>query len=70
MSPRLKKLIGLGLLVPGLALYLFAAASLGERLPDHALLRLIYSAVAGVAWVLPVRGLLRWVNRDPSQNGT
>ena len=70
MSPRMKKLIGLGALLPGLALYLFAAAVVGERVPDHAVLRLLYYIVAGIAWVPPVGLLLRWMNGGPSQNGT
>ncbi len=70
MPPRLRKLIGIGALLPGLTLYLVAAAAIGERVPDHALLKLLYYAVAGLAWVMPVRGLMRWMNGRPSQNGT
>lgn len=70
MAPRLKKLIGLGALLPGLAIYLVAAAAIGERVPDHALVKLLYYAAAGLAWVLPVRRLMRWMNAASSQNGT
>jgi membrane protein implicated in regulation of membrane protease activity len=66
MDTRTRKAVGsLGLLVY-LALYAAAAATLGSALaaswPTWA--QLIYFAVAGVVWVLPLRPLFRWMNRS------
>ncbi len=67
MRPRIKKLIGMSILVPGLAAYVFAAAALGEATPDHWLVRLVYFAAAGVVWAFPVKYLMRWMNAEPSK---
>ncbi len=64
MSPRIKKLIGLAILLPALFIYFIAAAALGERVPDHQLLKALYFIAAGVAWALPVIYLLRWAERE------
>lgn len=68
MAPRRKKLIGLSILVPGLALYLFFAAALGERVPPFWLLRALYYLAAGLAWTIPAAALLRWIDKDASRN--
>jgi hypothetical protein len=64
MPPRLKKLLALFILLPGLVVYLFAAAALGERVPDHQALKVVYYIAAGVAWALPVRFLIMWANAE------
>lgn len=64
MSPRLKKLIALFVLLPGLLLYFFAAAALGEKVPDNQLLKVVYYIIAGLAWAYPVRFLIIWANKD------
>lgn len=40
--------------------YVWAVIAIGERLPDHALIDLIFYGVAGIAWGLPIIPLLRW----------
>ena len=65
MQPRLKKLIALLVLIPCLALYLFGAAALGERVPELWLAKVVYYASAGIAWAFPVRGLMQWANKEP-----
>ncbi len=64
MPPRVKKLIALLVLLPGLLAYLFAAAALGERVPDHQALKVLYYIAAGLAWALPVRYLIMWANAE------
>ncbi len=64
MSPRLKKLIALLVLLPGLTVYFFAAAALGERVPDIQILKIFYYIAAGLAWAYPVRFLIMWANKD------
>ena len=66
MSPRVKKLIALAVLLPGLFVYFFAAAALGERVPDMQLLKVLYYIAAGLAWAFPVRYLIMWANADPA----
>ena len=69
MSPRLKKLVALIVLLPFLAAYFFAAAALGERVPDTQILKVPYYVVAGIAWAFPVRYLIIWANRENVPNG-
>ena len=68
MSPRIKKLLGLLILLPALFFYLFAAAALSEQLPDFWLIQLIYFIVAGVVWAFPMKYLMRWMNAEPTKN--
>lgn len=70
MAPRVKKLIGLFFLLPGLGLYLFAAAALGERVPSFWLLQVLYYLAAGVLWAFPTMALMRWMEREPSRKET
>jgi len=65
MPPRLKKLIGFLLFLPFLMLYFFAAAALGERVPDIQLLKAAYFLAAGIAWALPAKYLMAWMDAEP-----
>ncbi|NOX81722.1 MAG: DUF2842 domain-containing protein [Alphaproteobacteria bacterium] len=65
MPPRVKKLLGFALLLPALGLYFFAAAALGERVPDFQLLKASYFLVAGIAWAFPAKYLMVWMNAEP-----
>lgn len=64
MPPRIKKLIGFALFLPALMLYFFAAAALGERVPDNQLLKAGYFLIAGVAWAFPAKYLILWMNAE------
>ena len=68
MSPRIKKLIGFLAFLPALILYFFAAAALGERVPDNQLLKVLYFLVAGVAWALPAAYLMKWMEAEPRKD--
>ncbi len=65
MKPRARKAIGCVILLSYLAAYAAAAASLGialaPTLPNWA--ELAYYAVAGLAWILPLKPLLAWTHR-------
>lgn len=67
MRPRLKKLIGFALFLPALILYFFAAAALGERVPNMQLLKAVYYLFAGIAWTFPAHYLMRWMEREPNR---
>ncbi|MEM9494630.1 MAG: DUF2842 domain-containing protein [Pseudomonadota bacterium] len=65
MAPRIKKLIALAILLPGLLIYFLAVAALADWTPDHRLVRGVYYLIVGVAWAYPVMHLLRWADRAP-----
>lgn len=63
MTPRMKKLVGLLILIPGLTIYMFLAAALGEKTPARWFIQVPYYLVAGILWALPVRSLIIWMNQ-------
>lgn len=65
MSPRIKKLIGFAFFLPVLTVYFFAAAALGEQVPNNQLLKAGYYLIAGVAWAFPAKYLILWMNAEP-----
>ncbi len=69
MKPRMKKLLGLFILLPALLAYILVAIVVADHLPDFWLIKLAYFIVAGVLWAFPMKYLMDWMNRDPSQNG-
>lgn len=64
MDIRARKAIGCAVLLAYLALYTIAAATLGGMLGAHApqLVLVFYYAVAGIAWVAPLKPLFTWMN--------
>lgn len=54
-----RALAGIGLLA-FLAAYIWAAIAIGDRLPDVWWIKVIYFAVAGTAWGLPLGPLFAW----------
>lgn len=65
MDPKLKKMIGTVLILAFLALYAMGMVSLHGMLPKNFLLELVFFAVAGTAWGLPLFPLLAWMNKEP-----
>uniref|UniRef100_B0T0S8 DUF2842 domain-containing protein n=1 Tax=Caulobacter sp. (strain K31) TaxID=366602 RepID=B0T0S8_CAUSK len=60
---RLRKFIGgIGILV-FLAAYVWAFTSLYDYLPDNRAVHLIYFALAGLGWGLPLMPLMSWMGR-------
>ena len=60
---RLRKLIGgIGIMV-FLAAYVWAVTSLYDYLPDNRAIHLIYFAVAGLGWGLPLMPLMSWMGK-------
>jgi hypothetical protein len=41
-----------------------AAAILGDHVPDHWAARMVYFAIVGTAWGVPLFPLIRWMNRE------
>ncbi|MBL8575569.1 MAG: DUF2842 domain-containing protein [Hyphomicrobiaceae bacterium] len=67
MPVRLKKLIGLVVLVAWVFLYAFTVSLWADtHLYDvHKAVQIGFFLVAGVAWVLPVMLLIKWMYRAP-----
>jgi hypothetical protein len=64
MGVRTKKLIGLVVILAFLPAYAMAAVMVGERIPDHWAIKLVYFVVAGIGWAVPVAPLLTWMSRE------
>ncbi len=62
MGPRMRKLVGGVALLAFLGFYIWLAVMIGERVPQHPGLQLLYYAVAGTAWGLPLKPLFTWMN--------
>jgi hypothetical protein len=67
MHPRMKKLISTFAILIWLPLYAVAAMRVGlSVLPEaNSTITLIYYAVAGTAWIVPIGLLLPWMHREP-----
>ena len=48
-----------------LTFWVWGAVSINDRLPDIWWLDLIFFAVAGIGWGIPLIPLLRWAEREP-----
>ena len=66
MPLRLKKLLGFAVLFPAMILYFFAAAAMGEKVPEITLLQALYYLIAGIAWAYPAKFLFQWMNAEPN----
>ncbi|WP_293904956.1 DUF2842 domain-containing protein [Phenylobacterium sp.] len=64
MSPRLRKFIGLFAILGFCTAYVVVVVTLGAHLPDHWAARLVYYAVAGTLWGVPLFPLIRWMNEE------
>lgn len=63
MPPRLRRFIAaMGVLV-FLAGYVWAVIAIGDRLPDHPLIDLLFYGIAGIAWGVPLYPLFRWAEK-------
>ena len=67
MSPRIKKLIGTVFTLVWLFVYALLAMGIGVRVLPHAnwIVELLYYALAGTLWIIPVGLLLPWMYREP-----
>ncbi|MEM9262520.1 MAG: DUF2842 domain-containing protein [Pseudomonadota bacterium] len=62
MHPRIKKLIGIAIILPYMALYIVAAVAIADFVPSHWATNLIYFSVAGTAWAFPLKRMMLWMN--------
>ena len=54
MSPPIRKLVGSLAVVVFLTAYIAIAVTLADRLPDNRLVELLFFAVVGIAWGVPL----------------
>lgn len=68
MPVRVKKLIGLFLILAWLGAYAVAAMALAIRvLPGaHWITEFLYYALAGTLWAVPAALLIVWMQREPA----
>jgi hypothetical protein len=59
----MRKLFGSIVLVAWLVAYVAVAAVIGDRIAsEHWFWKVLYFPIAGLAWVLPLKPLLRWMH--------
>lgn len=63
MQPDMRKLIGSLVIVAWMVAYIAVAGVVGDRIAtEHWAWKLLYFPIVGLAWVLPVKPLLRWIH--------
>lgn len=67
MSPRTKKLIGAMVMLVWIPVYAIIAMGVGVHvLPRaHWIVMLLYYALAGTLWIIPIGLMFPWMNREP-----
>jgi hypothetical protein len=59
----MRKILGAFAIVAWLVAYVAVMAVIGDRvLKEHLIVQLIFFPIAGLAWVLPLKPLLRWMH--------
>ena len=69
LSPRIKKLIGTIIILIWLPIYALLAMGVGVHILPRAdwLVELLYYAVAGTLWIVPIGLMLPWMHREPGR---
>jgi hypothetical protein len=67
LRPHTKKFIGVLVILVWLAVFIVIAWGVGIRVLPQAngLVKFLYYAVAGMAWIVPIGLMLPWMSRDP-----
>ena len=63
MPRRLRSFVGSVLILFFLAGYVWAATAIADRLPNDMRIKLVFFALAGVGWGLPILPLMTWMER-------
>lgn len=65
MNPRIKKLVGTGLMVVFVAFYAMVIVAIAPRILTGASkwAEVAFYALAGIAWVMPLLPLIRWMEK-------
>ena len=67
LTPSTKKLIGTIVILIWLPIYALVAMRIGVSLLPGAnpLVELLYYAIAGTAWIIPIGLMIPWMSRQP-----
>ena len=67
LKPRYKKLIGASVIIVWVPVYALVAMRLGvDILPEvNSVIAVLYYAIAGTAWIIPIGLMLPWMSRAP-----
>jgi hypothetical protein len=70
MTTRTRKLIGVIIILLWLIVYAFLAmkAAIAILPGAHWLVELLYYAIVGLAWIIPIGLLLPWMHREPTNH--
>ena len=64
MNQRTRKLLGMITLLLGLLAYIVVVITIATTwLPSHWAIQLLFFAVAGVAWAIPLKPFMAWMNQ-------
>jgi hypothetical protein len=63
MPPRARRLVASIAVLVFLTFWVWGAVTLSTRLPDNFLVELLFYALAGTCWGLPLIPLLKWAER-------
>lgn len=67
MHVRAKRAVAAFGMLAFLTFYIWAVIAIGERLPDHPLVHLVFYGLSGIAWGLPLFPLMSWAEREPKR---
>jgi hypothetical protein len=62
-TARTRKFFGLFGLLFFIAAYVWAMCAIGALLPQHWAVQIVFYAIAGTAWGVPILPLISWMNR-------
>jgi len=65
MAPRARRFVATVGVLLFLTFWVWGAVTINDRLPNIWWLDLIFFAVAGIGWGVPLIPLLRWAEREP-----
>ena len=63
MNPRLRRFIATIGVLAFLTAWIWACVEIGVRLPDNDWVQLVFYAVAGIGWGVPLYPLFRWAEK-------
>jgi len=63
VTARVRKLIGSIAILVFLCVYVWFVASMSIFVPDNRAAEVLYYAVTGICWGLPIFPLISWMNR-------
>ncbi len=68
LRPRQKKLIIVLAFMPFLVIYIAGVLWISDFVPTHWAVQLVFYIVAGMAWAVPLRPVMGWMNTDPTES--